>query len=93
MDGEVTIVMTDIDQTSGTATLDLAGSFISTEGEIFEFLTINEAEYDYYVAPDTETEAVQNIRTDRKAIKTLKAGHVVIYKNGVRYDATGAVIR
>ena len=103
VDGEVTIVMTDIDQNSGTATLNLAGSFISTEGEIFEFLTINEAEYDYYVAPDPidpdpidpdpETEAVDNIRTDRKAIKHINAGHVVIYKNGVRYSTLGSVVQ
>lgn len=98
VDGEVTIVMTDIDQTSGTATLNLAGSFISTEGEIFEFLTINEAEYDYYVAPeppitpDPGTEAVDNIRTDRKAIKHLNAGHVVIYKNGIPYSVNGQLL-
>ena len=93
VDGEVTIVMTEIDQTSGTATLNLAGTFTSTEGEIFEFLTTHSAEYDYYVTPDPQGEAVTNIRTDRQAIKSLKAGQLVIIKNGVKYNAVGAIVK
>ena len=97
VDGEVTIVMTEIDQASGTAKLDLAGVFTSTEGDIFEFQTIHEAEYDYYVAPDPidpdpQEEAVTNIRTDRQAIKSLKAGQVVIYKNGIPYSVNGQLL-
>lgn len=98
VDGEVTIVMTEIDQTSGTATLNLAGTFTSTEGEIFEFLTTHSAEYDYYVTPDPPitpdpgTEAVDNIRTDRKAIKHLNAGKLVIIKNGIPYSVNGQLL-
>ena len=93
VDGEVTIVMTDIDPSSGTATLDLAGTFTSTEGDIYEFITTHSAEYDYYVTPDPQGEAVTNIRTDRKAIKHLRSGQVVIYKNGVKYNAVGAIVK
>ena len=100
VDGEVTIVMTEIDQTSGTATLNLAGTFTSTEGEIFEFLTTHSAEYDYYVAPDPidpdpQEEGLDSVTGNPSPLthKVLNAGQLVIIKNGVKYNAQGAVVR
>lgn len=37
--------------------------------------------------------AIDNTVVGEKAIKTIENGQLVIIKNGVRYDATGAVIR
>ena len=37
--------------------------------------------------------AIDNTTIDAKAIKTFENGQLVIIKNGVRYDATGAVLR
>ena len=37
--------------------------------------------------------AIDNTTIEAKAIKTFENGQLVIIKNGVRYDATGAVIR
>lgn len=37
--------------------------------------------------------AINNTADEIKAFKTIENGKLVIFKNGVRYDATGAVIR
>jgi hypothetical protein len=37
--------------------------------------------------------AINNTADEVKAFKTIENGQLVIIKNGVRYDATGAVIR
>ena len=43
-----------------------------------------------YESPAT---AISNTADELKAFKTIENGQLVIIKNGVRYDATGAVIR
>lgn len=54
---------------------------------------------DYHFAPIPDTPGEYILRGIRlpagggiKAIKHLNAGHVVIYKNGVRYSTTGAIL-
>ena len=44
----------------------------------------------YAIVPAT---AISNTADELKAFKTIENGQLVIIKNGVRYDATGAVIR
>ena len=44
------------------------------------------------IAPASAT-AINNTADEVKAFKTIENGQLVIIKNGVRYDATGAVIR
>jgi hypothetical protein len=44
------------------------------------------------LAPASAT-AISNTADEIKAFKTIENGQLVIIKNGVRYDATGAVIR
>ena len=101
VDGEVTIGMTDIDPTSGYATLDLNGTLISEEGDIYEFVTTHSAEYDYYVTPtppvdpDPQEEGLESLTSNPSPLthKVLRSGHVVIYKNGVLYNTLGSVVQ
>ncbi len=94
VDGEVTIVMTDIDPSSGYATLHLDGTFVSDQGDIYEFITTHSAEYDYYVAPDPQEVGLDSVTDNPSPVtqKVLRAGRVVIYKNGNIYSVNGQLL-
>jgi hypothetical protein len=50
----------------------------------------------YYVTfvPEEDTEtAISNTAAEIKAIKRIENGQLVIIKNGVRYDVTGAILK
>jgi len=43
--------------------------------------------------PDKETTALDNTNADAKVIKTIENGQLVIIKDGIRYNAQGAVVK
>ncbi len=47
----------------------------------------------FITAEEASATAINNTTDEIKAFKTIENGKLVIIKNGVRYDATGAVIR
>jgi hypothetical protein len=43
--------------------------------------------------PDPEDQAVENVSDGKRAFKIIENGQLIIIKNGVKYDVTGAVVR
>lgn len=70
------------------------GKLVKVHGQLISYFSWSgvKATDDYEFVADPAT-AINNTADGVKAFKTIENGQLVIIKNGVRYDATGAVIR
>lgn len=56
-------------------------------------ITKKAADVDPEPEPDPEDQAVENVSDGKRAFKIFENGQLVIIKNGIKYDVTGAVVK
>ena len=70
------------------------GKLVKVHGQLISYFSWSgvKATDDYEFVADPET-AINNTAAEVKAIKRIENGQLVIIKNGVRYDVTGAILK